>query len=125
MIRMKSALASLLLLLATLTILTPPAHAGWPGGKVVHAGDDAGYNPPIFVRCDSGLTFSLGLGTSSWWSSSPNQQTCSDVDQIAVGAGDQIRCQTRYTFNWTTFDATGWHNVGNFTDFSGCYQQKD
>jgi hypothetical protein len=102
-----------------------PANAGYPGGKVVHAADDSGYNPPIFVRCDSGLTFSLGLGTSSWWKSSPNQQTCSDVDQIAVGAGDQIKCQTRYTFNWTTFDATGWHDVGNFTDFSGCYQQKD
>lgn len=115
--------AAFMLVLGFFALTASPASAGWPGGKITHAADDSGYNPPIYVRCDTGQQFSLGLGVSSWWGTGSNQ-TCSDVDAIYVGAGDQIKCSRRYVFTWTLFDATGWHAIGNNDDFV-CYQQKD
>lgn len=109
-----------LLLLAGLVLAQPsPAAAGWPGGEILHASDDSGYNPPIYVRCDGGLQTSLGLGV--WSKQIPG---CSDVNQMYVGSGDQIRCQTPF-WTWQTYDATGWHDISNNSGRLVCYQQKD
>lgn len=115
-------LATLFLAISTLFVIPQlmlPANAGWPGGWIQHAADDSGYNPPIYIKCSNGNQYSLGLGT---WSKSLGG--CDDVDQMYVGAGDQIKCQRSITYTWTLFDATGWHNIGDRDAFY-CYQQKD
>lgn len=97
--------------------ITAPAHAGWPGGNVQHAADDSGYNPPVWIGCDNNQSYSLGLGQSS-------RNVCGDVNVVYVGPGDQLRCRNSGNGSWVTYDATGWHSIGNFTVMV-CYQQKD
>jgi hypothetical protein len=100
-----------------------PAQAGWPGGNVIHAADDSGYNDPIAITCNWNNPWGYAKYLAVGWGS---KSYCSDADGVYVGAGRQISCRYLGTYGAynKTFDATGWHKVTDVESWV-CYHQLD
>lgn len=109
--RLLGALAALVLAAAGLSAAAP-AHAGWPGGIVVHAADDGGYAGPFTVRCSSGAIKILYRG---------DRASCGDVDAIWDGYGFNVLC-LHTDGRWQNFNRDGWTSIGDWFN-AKCYHQ--
>ena len=117
--RLKILFATLLIAMGIIAF-PAPAQAGWPGGEVVHAGDDTGYlgrsGGAIFVHCNSGIDQALYRGQNSM-----NVGNCSDVDYIYAFPEERIVCFEAFGANRIEIVYPG-RDVGNF-EYRKCYAQ--
>jgi hypothetical protein len=100
-----------------MAVTSSPADAGWPGGEIVHAGDDSGYtgrNGALFYYCDSrGVDGDLYKGQ---WSKSE----CADAGWIYVFPEEVAVCFDRFGGRREIYYPGG--GVGNFA-YWRCYMQ--